>query len=175
MQKHIVSKSLCIYIRRTGGSTETGNCTHCLHSPRNLLVCLQKKTSSSGSTLPLKITWFWTRSSQSLDIRYPCSEPIVSLELKGNVLSTKFSFDKIVLRIVNCNAGLIQELDEHGYALCQKLVLVYVCMRMKHHARMTTIQVKNNKQKQTEQNLWKQKALKIFWNKDLFNLNMYPR
>ena len=76
------------------------------------------------------------------------SEKIVSFELKGNVLSKKFSFDKIVLRIVsdfvNCNANLIRELDEHGYALCKKLVLIYVCIRMKHHARMTNIQMKNN-------------------------------
>ena len=76
------------------------------------------------------------------------SEKIVSFELKGNVLSKKFSFDKIVLRIVsdfvNCNASLIRELDEHGYALCKKLVLIYVCIRMKHHARMTNIQMKNN-------------------------------
>ena len=49
------------------------------------------------------------------------SEKIVSQELKGNVLSKAFSFDKIVLKIVsdfvNLNQNVVDKLDEHRYAL----------------------------------------------------------
>ena len=76
------------------------------------------------------------------------SEKIVSQELKGNVLSKAFSFDKIVLKIVsdfvNLNQNVVDKLDEHRYALCKSLVSFYVCIRLKHHAKVTSIALRNN-------------------------------
>ena len=76
------------------------------------------------------------------------SEKIVSQELKGNVLSKAFSFDKIVLKIVsdfvNLNQNVVDKLDEHRYALCKSLASFYVCIRLKHHAKVTSIALRNN-------------------------------
>ena len=76
------------------------------------------------------------------------SEKIVSQELKGNVLSKGFSFDKIVLKIisdfVNLNQSVVDKLDEHRYSLCKSLVSLYVCIRLKHHAKVTSIELRNN-------------------------------
>ena len=60
------------------------------------------------------------------------------------------------------NTKLICELNEHGYALCKKLVLKYFCLRMKLHARMTNIQMKNNNLRGKVNRICVSKKVQIF-------------
>ena len=53
------------------------------------------------------------------------AEQIICIELSNNILSAKFKFDKIVMRIVSDfihhHSNIMQQLDGHGYDLCKKI------------------------------------------------------
>ena len=49
------------------------------------------------------------------------AEQIICIELYNNILSTKFKFDQIVMRVlsdfIQHHSNIMQQLDEHGYDL----------------------------------------------------------
>ena len=76
------------------------------------------------------------------------AEQIICIELYNNILSTKFKFDQIVMRVVSDfiqhHSNIMQQLDEHGYDLCKNLVSLFACICFKHHAKMTNLDFKQN-------------------------------
>ena len=76
------------------------------------------------------------------------AEQIICIELHNNILSAKFKFDQIIMRIVSDfihhHSNIMQQLDVHGYDLCKKIVSLFACIRFKHHAKMTNLDFKHN-------------------------------